>query len=89
MNDQNPETSVPTDSPKRSLRDRIAGRVATTDNASKPKSTIGQKAKTALAVVGGVTLVGVVAGFVTKKKSAKVEVTLPDVDVATEDAPKS
>jgi hypothetical protein len=88
MNDQNPETIVPTDS-KPNWRDRIAGRVATSDQASKPKSNFGQKAKTALAVVGGVTLVGAAAGFVTRKKSAKVEVTLPDVDVTTEDAPKS
>lgn len=84
MTDKTTETTVPTDS-KPSIRERAAARLAPSDNASKPKSTIAQKAKTALTVVGAVTVVGAAAAWVSKKKSAKVEVTLPDVDITTTD----
>lgn len=50
----------------------------------KSNPTVG-KLKNAAAVVGVVTIAGVAAATVAKKKSAKVEVTLPDVDVTTND----
>lgn len=85
MNDQNSETLVSTESKPR-LRDRLKRSETPSDAPSKPKTTIGQKAKNAAAVVGVVTVVGVTAAAVAKKKSAKIEVTLPDVDVTTTDA---
>ena len=71
MNQQKPTTTPSTDS-KPGLRDRVK------------QSNITSKAKNIAAVVGVVTVVGVVAATVTKKKSAKVNVTLPDVDVTTD-----
>lgn len=85
MNDQNPtETVAPTESKPR-LRDRLT-RSNTTDATPKTKSSFKDKAKNVAAVVGVVTVVGVVAAAVTKRKSARVEVTLPDVEVSTQDA---
>lgn len=86
MNDQNPTETVASTESKSRLRDRLARSNRPVNVTSKPKSSIAQKAKNAAAVVGVVTVVGVVAATVTKRKSAKVEVTLPDLDITTQDA---
>lgn len=87
MNDQNPTEDVAQTETKPRIKDRILRRTdAPADAESKPKSTIAQKAKNAAAVVGVVTVVGVAAAAIAKKKSAKLEVTLPDVDLTTQDA---
>lgn len=85
MNDQNPTETVPTETKPR-IRDRFQRSHTTEGETSKPKRTLREKAKNVAAVVGVVTVVGVVAATVAKKKSAKVEVTLPDLDVTTSDA---
>lgn len=86
MNDQNPSTPVDESSSKRSLRNPFAKNGdASTDETSKLK-TYKSKAKTVLAVVGAVTVASVVVGAVAKKKNVSgVEVSLPDVDVTSND----
>lgn len=86
MNDQNNTETVAQTDPKPGWRNRIARNAAPEGETSKPKSTIAQKAKNVAAVVGVVAVVGTVAAVVANKKSAKVEVTLPDVDLTTQDA---
>lgn len=83
MNDQTPEAEVVTE-PKSKLRDRLRRSDAAADDTSKPKRNLREKAKNVAAVIGVVTVVGAAAAFATKKKSAKVEVTLPDVEVSTD-----
>ena len=71
--------------PKRTLRDRLPGGNTDPNSESKLKN-LGSKAKTAAAVVG-VATVGVVAyASIAKRKTLKVQVTAPDVDVTTESA---
>lgn len=76
---------VTTDSsePKVSRFAKLRNRASTGETSSKLNS-IKEKAKTGLAIVGVVSVAGVVAATVAKKKSAKVELTLPDVDVTTD-----
>ena len=84
MNDINAETSVPT-AEKVSLINR-AKRPFTSDNATSKAKTLGSKAKNVAAVVGVVAVAGGGALYLTKKRSIKLEATLPDVSVTTEDA---
>lgn len=72
-----------TDSPKRGLRNPFAKSDATTDTSK--LDSIKSKTKNVLAVVGAVTLVGVAAGAVAKRKNVdSIEVTLPSVDADTD-----
>lgn len=85
MNDKNTETDVSTSS-KPSARQRVANAISpSSENEPKPKTKFGQKARTALQVVGAVALVGTAAAWVANKKSVKVEATLPDVDITSTD----
>ena len=86
MNDQNP-ASTPNNA-KPSLKERAAARLnrdTTTDNDTVNSSSLKDKAKTGLAVVGGVTIAGVAAVSLLKKRGVQgVAVDLPDVDVTTD-----
>jgi hypothetical protein len=84
MNDKQPETTVSTPS-KPSLTDRVLRRDPNAEATPKPKTTLGHKAKNVAAVVGVVAVGAYVVSAVSKKKSVKVEATLPDVDVTTTD----
>lgn len=88
MNAQNPKTARQTSTTETvneaasEVKDETVSRLSRIKNNSKPKL---EKLKTAAAVVGTVSILGVAAATIAKKKSAKVEVTLPDLDVTTTD----
>ena len=79
------ETNVPTDA-KRTVRDRLHLSNSTNSNSESKLKNLGSKAKTSAAVVGVVALAAVGYVTVAKRKSLKVEVTAPAVDVTTESA---
>lgn len=84
MTAKNTETTEQTESKPTRLERAKARFTSASDETSKPKSTLGQKAKNVAAVIGAVTVVGVAAAAIAKKKSVGVEVTLPDLDVTTD-----
>lgn len=84
MTEENTEVTAPTET-KTSFRDRLK-RNKTKNSSTNETKSLKDKAKNVAAVIGVVAVAGVVAGAVAKKKSAQIEVTLPDVDVATTDA---
>ena len=84
MTEENTEVTAPTDA-KPSFRDRLK-RDKTKNSSTTETKSFKDKAKNVAAVIGVVSVAGVVAATVAKKKSAQIEVTLPDVDVATTDA---
>lgn len=86
MNDKKPEVIEEVTESKPSFRDRLRRSATNLDPSSKPKTTFGQKAKNVAAVVGVVAVAGAVAAAVSKKKSASVDLTLPDLDVTLKDA---
>lgn len=83
MNDQNTESVAPQAESKPRLRDRLFGGSTVNNATSKPKTPVVEKAKNVAAVIGVLTVIGVTAAIVTKRKSVDIDLTLPDVDIST------
>lgn len=84
MNQQNPTETNTSNAHKPTFRERLA-RTPADPNATSKSSSLKEKAKTVAAVVGVVSVAGVIAASAANKRRAKVEVTLPNVDVTTTD----
>lgn len=80
-----PETESVSEPSKRKLRNPFAKSDAPKTDAKSKLKTLGSKAKTGLAVVGGVTIAVGTASYIAKKRGVEsVEVTLPAVDAETD-----